>query len=87
MLEAWQTVLADVADDPLQAAAAEYLKSDAKWRPAPGELRALAVKASERAHWQGIADRSTATPLLCSGGNVWTEKWKGHFVITAKAAA
>lgn len=40
----WVDVLSDVPDQALQAAASEYLKSPAEWRPVPGKLRARALE-------------------------------------------
>lgn len=44
MLNIWRAVLADVPDEALQAAALEYLRSPAQWRPVPGQLRTRALE-------------------------------------------
>ncbi len=44
LLAVWCLVLADVPDEMLQAAALEYLKSPAQWRPLPGQLRTRALE-------------------------------------------
>jgi hypothetical protein len=39
----WLDVLGDVPDDALKTVAAEYLRSDAQFAPAPGQLRTRAI--------------------------------------------
>jgi hypothetical protein len=41
--EVWLGVLADVPNDALNTVAAEYLRSDAQFAPAPGQLRTRAI--------------------------------------------
>lgn len=59
----WVDVLADVPDDALALAAKEYFQSDAKFAPAPGQLRTRAVEimgldgdAVAETAWQKILD-------------------------------
>lgn len=63
LLEAWEAVLGDVPDDLFLAAASDYLRSDAAFRPAPGQLRSLAMRISDGdadakalAAWEAVQD-------------------------------